>query len=98
MRRRPEIAGFWGRIIGARLGNFAAHLGTAHVEHPADNGRATLHGTWPRKDPGFPASAEPCALCLVHLEPGSPRLVGAGWRIAARAGFVPPHRRLYPRG
>ena len=34
----------------------------------------------------------------VQSKSGPPRLVGAGWRIAARAGFVHPHRRLYSRG
>jgi len=71
---------------------------TLHVERPAHYGRGALHGTRPRKDSGFPAPAEPCALRPVHLKSGAPRFIGVGGRFAARAGFVHSHRRLCPRG
>src|SRR5216683_8062615 len=44
-----------GRIIHAGFCNSAAHLGATHVEHPAHHCWGALHGTRPRKDPGFPA-------------------------------------------
>src|SRR5690349_11730785 len=80
-RDRPPL----GRMIYARLYNSAAELGAAHVEHPAYRGRGPLHGARPRKNPGFPASTEPRALRPVHLKSGSPRFIGVGGRLAARA-------------
>src|SRR5271167_2238893 len=87
-----------GRMIRARFCNSAAHLGATHVEHPTDRGGAALHGTRSRKDTGFPAPAEPCALRLVHPKSRFPRIIGVGGRFAARIGFVHPLCRLCPRG
>ena len=51
------FAGLLGRMIRVRLVDSAAHLGTAQVEHSADDGGAALHGTRPcEKVLGFPPS------------------------------------------
>src|SRR5271155_4009180 len=51
MCRRPKRSPASGRMIYAQFCTSAAHLGAAHVEHPAHNDRGALHGTRPRKDP-----------------------------------------------
>src|SRR3984957_15931109 len=65
-----EIAGLLGRMMHARLCNSAAHLGATHVEHPADDGGAALHGTRSRQGPGFPLQPNHAPYALITLNPG----------------------------